>query len=68
MGHLPLEKVTNGIGVGAIFPIQSPMIDSINVQRRGKVRRSKLNYLKNVKGAKAARSEEKDKSFLLIHI
>ena len=37
------------------------MIESINVKRRGKVRRSKLNYLKKVKGAKAARIEEKDK-------
>jgi len=54
-----VRKVTNGVGVERIFPVQSPMIESINVTRRGKVRRSKLNYLKNVIGAKAARIEEK---------
>lgn len=58
-GTFTVRKVTNGVGVERIFPIQSPMIESINVQRRGKVRRAKLNFLKNVKGAKAARIEEK---------
>ena len=58
-GTFTVRKVTNGVGVERIFPVQSPLIESINVTRRGKVRRSKLNYLKNVKGAKAARIEEK---------
>ena len=58
-GTFTVRKVTNGVGVERIFPIQSPMIESINVKRRGKVRRAKLNFLKNVKGAKAARIEEK---------
>ena len=58
-GTFTVRKVTNGVGVERIFPIQSPMIESINVQRRGKVRRAKLNFLKNVRGAKAARIEEK---------
>ena len=58
-GTFTVRKVTNGVGVERIFPIQSPMIESINVKRHGKVRRSKLNYLKNVKGAKAARIEER---------
>ena len=58
-GTFTVRKVTNGVGVERIFPVQSPLIESINVTRRGKVRRSKLNYLKKVKGAKAARIEEK---------
>jgi large subunit ribosomal protein L19 len=45
-------------GVERVFPIMSPMIDSIKVVRRGKVRRAKLYYLRNLRG-KSARIVEK---------
>tara|TARA_B100001250_G_scaffold412049_1_gene442251 strand:+ start:1693 stop:2040 length:348 start_codon:yes stop_codon:yes gene_type:complete len=54
-----VRKVANGFGVERIFPLHSPMLSSIDVKRRGKVRRAKLNYLKNIIGSKAARIEEK---------
>ena len=45
-----VRKESYGVGVERTFPINSPKIDSIEVLRHGKVRRAKLNFLKNVVG------------------
>lgn len=53
-----VRKVSSGIGVERVFPLHSPMVESIQVVRRGRVRRAKLYYLRARKG-KAARIREK---------
>ena len=53
-----VRKVSNGIGVERIFPINSPNIDKIEVNSYGKVRRAKLFYLRELTG-KAARIKSK---------
>ena len=53
-----VRKMSGTIGVERIFPLESPNIDSIEVNKRGKVRRAKLYYLRKLTG-KAARIKEK---------
>ena len=53
-----VRKISNGVGVERIFPLHSPMLGDIQVLRRGRVRRAKLYYLRNLTG-KATRIKEK---------
>ena len=52
-----VRKISNGVGVQRTFPVNSPIIDHIEVSRRGKVRRAKLGYLKGL-SAKKSRIKE----------
>ncbi|MEE4297317.1 MAG: 50S ribosomal protein L19 [Wenzhouxiangella sp.] len=53
-----VRKISHGTGVERVFQTYSPLIESITVKRRGRVRRAKLFYLRNLEG-KAARIKEK---------
>ena len=57
-GTFTVRKVSFGCGVERTFPLHSPVIEKIEVTRRGKVRRAKLNYIRSL-SAKAARIKER---------
>jgi len=53
-----VRKISSGVGVERVFPLHSPMLESIRVVRRGHVNRAKLYYLRELRG-KAARIRER---------
>ena len=55
--NFTVRKISYGEGVERVFPLYSPLIDSIRVVRRGKVRRAKLYYLRGLRGKKARITE-----------
>ena len=54
-----IRKISNGIGVERIFPLNSPFIESIEVNKVGKVRRARIFYLRELSGKKARIKEKK---------
>jgi large subunit ribosomal protein L19 len=56
-----VRKVSQGVGVERVFPLHSPNVASIRVLRKGKVRRAKLFYLRELKGKAARISERTEK-------
>jgi large subunit ribosomal protein L19 len=59
--NFTVRKISYGEGVERVFPLYSPMIDSITVVRRGKVRRAKLYYLRGRRGKSARISEKQER-------
>jgi large subunit ribosomal protein L19 len=61
-----VRKVSNGVGVERIFPVQSPLVTKVEIKSRGFVRRSRLYYLRDLSGKKARlHSKVRDLSGLL---
>ena len=57
-----IRKVSFGVGVERTFPVNTPVIDRIEVLTRGDVRRAKLYYLRDLRGKKAKIKEKREKS------
>ena len=54
-----IRKISNGIGVERIFPLYSPPVESIEVNKQGVVRRARIYYLRNLTGKKARIKEKR---------
>ena len=54
-----VRKISNNIGVERIFPIESPFVDHVDINKHGKVRRAKLYYLRKLTGKKARIKERR---------
>ena len=59
--NFTVRKISYGEGVERVFPVYSPLVDSVEVLRRGRVRRAKLYYLKGRTGKAARITERQDK-------
>ena len=57
-----VRKISYGEGVERVFPVYSPLVDSVQVVRKGKVRRAKLYYLRGRRGKSARIGERQDRS------
>ena len=58
--NFTVRKISYGEGVERVFPLYSPMIESVKLVRRGKVRRAKLYYLRGLRGKSARIVERQD--------
>ena len=58
--NFTVRKISYGEGVERVFPVYSPVIDSVEVVRRGQVKRAKLYYLRGLRGKSARISEKQD--------
>ncbi len=54
-----VRKISNGVGVERIFPLLSPNIEKIEVNKKGKVRRARIYYLRDLRGKKARIKEKR---------
>ncbi|MGH8047910.1 MAG: 50S ribosomal protein L19 [Chthoniobacterales bacterium] len=57
--NFTVRRVSSGVGVERVFPLHSPRIAKIEVERKGSIRRAKLNYLRDRKGKSATTVREK---------
>ncbi len=61
-----VRKISNGVGVERIFPINSPKIAKVEILKEGSVRRAKLYYLRKLTGKAATKIKEKKKKLLVV--